>query len=428
MTEMNRKVSIKTSRLIDLKGYYVCMYRAKMVELYDAGYVSDPTRFNDVEIRTSILDMGIRGFTSSSGSIVLDTEHIEYAIYKNKDNNKVQDFLGMLYEALKYREYCADINHFYDYNSFSESNRSVVSMGIRNYASKLESRSSYGVSRAIVSCFLRNGMTAMEMSFADKIWDMAMQKLGIPENEWHEDGLIDKDLTHAEEVRCIELLLEGKVFPSGKYKYTFQDWLHNHKWKTRGMTTSCKGLYNYLFSSCSEEIFAIEGNILNDLHKKGIKIYAMCGCKYYIAKPIKHYNVPIGCFVVEGGEDELLFSGSVLSGYTGEVYSEDYLSSEDIAYVGCPFEIYVNPKEKKLFYDIEQVDIKSKTWFEVEDMSIDFYNSLDDIPYVCNLNTDNLKVKEVYNIYRESLMGKIVGVMSDIKGLSIAKKIVMKYI
>ena len=428
MAEMNKKVWVKTSRLIELKGYYVCMYRAKMVELYDAGYVSDPTRFNEVEIRTCILDMGIKGFTSSSGNIVLDTEHIEYAIYKNKDNNKIQDFLNTLYDALKYREYCADINHFYDYNNFFENNRNTVSMGIKNYASKLDSKSSYGISRAIVSCFLNKGMTVMEMSFADKLWDMAMEKLGIPESEWHDDGLIDKDLTHAEEVRCINLLLEGKVFPTGKYKYTFQDWLYNHKWKTKGMTTSCKGLYNYLFSSCSEEIFAMEGDILNNLHKRGIKVYAMCGCKYYIAKPIKRYNVPIGCFVVVGGEDKLLFDGAVLSGYTGEVYSEDYLIEEEIAYVGCPFEIYVNPKEKSLFYDIEQVDIKSKTWFEMEDVSIDFYDSMEDIPTVPQLEISDSKIKELYTIYKESLMGKFIGVMHNIKGLEIAKKMIMKYI
>lgn len=427
---MNKRVSIKTARLIELKTYYVCMYRAKMVELYDAGYISDPTRFNDMEIRTNIVDMDICGFTSVTGNIVLDMEHAEYALYKNrsKENRRVSEFLRILYDVIKYREYCADVNHFYDENGFAFSNRSYAGMGIKSCGAKFECRTSYGVSRAIVSCFLKKGMTAMEMSFGDKIWDLAMSKLGIPENEWHEDGLIDADLTHAEEVRCIHLLLEGMVFPSGKYKYSFQDWLQEHKWKIRGMTTSCKGLYSYLFSSCSTEIFEIEGRVLNSLHDKGIRVYAMDGCKYYVAKPIKKYNIPMGCFVVEGGVDEVLFDGAVVSGYTGEVYSEEYLLAEEISYLGCPMELYISPKEKALFYDIEQVDIRSDTWFKVEELSIDFYDDIRDVHRISKIEGMKGKVLELYQIYRESFLGKLVGTVKDLKDLESSKQILMKNI
>ena len=40
-------------------------------------------------------------------------------------------------------------------------------------------------------------------------------ELGIPKSSWCTPGVIDKDLTHEEEVDCIEVLLDGLVTSSG---------------------------------------------------------------------------------------------------------------------------------------------------------------------------------------------------------------------
>lgn len=426
--EMNKRRPIKTQRLIDLKGYYVSMYRVNMVKLYNKNYIDDPTRFNEVSLRSYIQEQNIKGMVQVSGVVELSSSQVLYALYKNKGNEEIEEFLSLLYDTLKYREYCRDINRFYDGAGFSEMSKCSVGMGLGLKGAMMTPRSGNRVSEAFVNCFLDEKHMAVEKNFNEYIWDIAMEVLGVPVEERRMNGLIDANLSHSEEIDCIELILEGKVESSGLYSDRLNKWLYKHKWSGNKMTTTSKGLYEYVFNAYTDRIFKIETTILNKLHDEGKKVYAVdCG-RYYIAEDIKEYELPIGCFVVVGGEDNLLFDGSVLSGYTGEVYTEDYLEQEELRYVGCPFEVYVSPKEKILFYDLEQVDISYDTWFKSEKIEWYFY------PKDTELIAGNVKFTEdslegkLYKAYLNSLYGDLTYKIDSLKGLESARKAVMKTI
>lgn len=425
LDKMNTKKSIKTQRLIDLKGYYTCMYRAAMVKMYDACYISDPTRYDEKEIRSNIVDLDIKSMFDISGILVVDSRQIQYAIYKNKGNEVVLKFLELLKDVIKYKEYCSDINHLYDSCGFSESNRCSVSLGLRTRGAMIEARTDFGISRAIIACFLKPDETAVEMSFNEKLWELAMGILEIPKEKWKIDGILDKDLSHEEEVDCIELLLNGLVLSSGIYSEKLQSWLYEHKWKSKSMTTVCKGLYDFLFSSYSSEVFGIESDVLNT---SGKEILAVQRGTYYTKKKISTYNIPIGVFTVIGNLDKTLFDGSAMNGYTGEVYSVDYLESEGISYVGCPIELYITPRESVLFYDIEQTEIKSDTWFKSEGGDIYFCDGLRDGYFKRNCYSVESLEYRLYEIYKNSYIGELVGKLSDIEGLEKSKKYIMRYI
>lgn len=398
-----------------------------MMKLYDLGYISDPTRFTKKEMFTVIEELGIKSMFGTLGSIVLDTQQVQYSIYKNKDDEEKLEFLSILKEVLRYREYSSAIDKFYDSNLFAEGNKQQVSMGLKQKCAKIESKMDYGISRAIVACFIPSTSTVMELNFNKDVWNLAMKELGVPESEWSDNGLIDKDLTHEEEVDCIRLLLEGSVLPTGRYAEHFKSWLFDHKWKQRGMTNVCKGLYSFVFASYSEQVLELLSKILNDNHDKGTPVLALQDSYYYIEKPIENFNIPVGCFVVSSAEeDTILFDGAVMCGYTGEVYPVDYLQTEGINYVGCPIELNTSFKEKELFYDIEQVDVQVDTWFKSSDITWYFYDEDEEIPTKKNNLKEGSLEQELYNIYLNSLKGETVGKISSIIGLETARKNVMK--
>lgn len=402
-----------------------------MVKLYDKGYIDDPTRFDEVQIRCNILDMGIKGMISYVGNVELSTEFAKYAIYKNHDaDSDVKEFLDLLYNTLKYKEYCADINNFYDYYNFSDSSKCSVSLGLKLRGAMISPKSDYRLSEAIVNCFLDKDCTAVCKDFHSILWDIVMDILDIPESDRLKDGIFESDLSHDQELNCMKLILDGNVFTNGKYSDKLQNWLFNHKWKSGGMTTNSKGLYEYLFTSQSSRVFDIENSIFNKEVNNGNTIYAIDGGKYYISKKIDNYKYPLGCFVVLGGSDELLPNSTLMSGYTGECYTEDYLLSEGYLYIGCPFEINTSFKESILVFDIEQVDLPCETWFKTDKMSWFFYDTDDEElqQLKCSFDKDSLEYK-LFNAYKDSLKGNLVTNLGkiDFKKLETAKRNIMKY-
>ena len=67
----NKKTSVKVDRLMDMKRFYLSMHRVHMVYLYDKGYINDPTKFDEKQIYSNIVDMRIKGMISMSGEIIL---------------------------------------------------------------------------------------------------------------------------------------------------------------------------------------------------------------------------------------------------------------------------------------------------------------------------------------------------------------------
>lgn len=424
---MNKKRPIKTQRLVDLKGYYISMYRVYMVNLYNKNYIDDPTRFNEVALRTYIQEQNIKGMVQVSGVVTLESSQVLYALYKNKGNEEVREFLFLLYKALKYREACRDIDRLYDCSGFSEMQKCSIGMGLGLKGAMISPRSGARVSEAFVNCFLDNKHKVVEYNFSEYIWNIAMEILKIPIEERTMNGLLDEDLSHSEEVDCIELLLEGKVESTGLYSSRLHDWLYSHKWSGNKMTTISKGLYEYVFNAYTDRVFDIEASIFNKLLEEGKRLCAVDGSRYYVESNIDEYKLPMGCFIVLGGEDKLLFNGSVLSGYTGEVYTEDYLEQEELQYVGCPFELYVSPKDKVLFYDIEQVDITYDTWFKSE--NIELYFDKSNVPeFQCKRKSfpkESLEGK-LFLCYMDSLSGNLEYSLSSIEGFEHARENVMK--
>ena len=123
-----------------------------------------------------------------------------------------------------------------------------------------------------------------------------------------------------------------------------------------------------------------------------------------------------------------MYKGNALNGYTGEVYSIDYLREEGIMYVGCPIELNTSLREKHLYYDIEQIDLKCNSWFKETGIEWDF-DEREEYEFT-KYEKGTLEYK-IYTLYRNAQFGFPVGVIpcpETNKVLDDAKKNIMKCI
>lgn len=426
--KFNEKKSVRTQRLMDMKKYYVSMFRVHMMRMYDKGYISDPTRLDRHEIFSNIEELGIKSMFNSMGVIDLSSRMAMFAYYKSEDE-EAKEFLDILYNILRYGEYISDVDTFYDSCGFAGYNKIPLSLGLRLRGSKVVSKTEYGVSRAVIACFQDANYTTDEYCFNDDLWNLAMEELGIPREDWERDGLFVEGLSHDLEIDFMDLIMNGNVTLDGKYEGVLEKWLFDHKWTNRGFTVSSEGLFEYLFSSKSSEIFEITTKLLNSLISEGKKVWAVSGSRFWVEREIETYNIPFSAICVIGENDEVMFDGGALNGYTGEVYSTDYVQAEGIQCIGCPVELYVSPREKDLFYDLEELDIKADSWFKLNVRNLDFYDVDQVIPQAKKTAFKPGSLEEkLYNMYLDSLRGKLVGELPSLDGLESAKKAVMKVI
>lgn len=108
------KIHLKMERWVELKQYYMSMFRFYMLKLYDQGYISDPTRFNEEEIKQNLVEMGIYDFRNKNGKVLIDSLHADFSRCKYKNDSEKVKFLNLLYEALKYKEYSLEIDKQYE--------------------------------------------------------------------------------------------------------------------------------------------------------------------------------------------------------------------------------------------------------------------------------------------------------------------------
>ena len=366
LKKLNKKSTIRFDRCVDLKQYYMAMYRNYMVVLYDRGYIDDPTVWEDAQFYKNIVDMEIKGLIDISGKVNLSEDFLSYAIDKSVTTEQ-QDFLTLVYNASRYRAYCNSLDTFYE-----EFKTKGVSLKLQMDGAEVYSRSATSINRGSLASICNKENKVRVYKLNEVIWNLAMMELKIDNPT--EDGLFDKDLSHEQEVNQIDLLLNGKVLLTGSKASVLEDWLFSHKWSGERHINRLdgQGLVGYIFNKYVSEVTEEVCKIITDI---GVdSVLALEGLSIYVSEPIKELKIPMGYFSVVSGADEvdmLLDSPSNLLGYTGEAYTQDYLEEEGIAYVGLPIKLY---KDGLYFYayDKEQTMVESTTWFKDNDVSFTY--------------------------------------------------------
>lgn len=374
----SRKESVKVQRIVDVKAFYLSLYRIEMIKLYDMGYILDPTKFKEQEFYGNIADMNIEEMFDSAGTIQLTSKQAQFALYKNKGDSETSEFLKMLYNCLLYREYCIDIDKFWEEQATPIETSSIKPrLDLYMKGSCPDNRPNFDLSLGVTKCLTKWGYNIAEISINEYIWALSMNELGIPKEDWFEDGVLDSSLSHSEELDCIEGLLSGTLRArGGKYLSKLEDWLKDHKWSTKFTSAESSGLYKYIMAGNSEGIHYLFAQILTAIDEDETSSYIAChGPKIYYSSPTTTMKMPIGMFIIAcdvNGSENFLPMGNVVFGYSGEVYSLQRLQEDEIAYAGCPIMLQVNKNTKKYYYDIEQTAIEFDSWFSSNNVDISF--------------------------------------------------------
>lgn len=408
----NKKVTVKSSRVRDVKRYYLGMYRSYMIYLYDQGFISDPTVFNETEIRANIVEMGIHSIVNTSGKVMLTSEYAKYAKAYEKNNvEEVQIFLDLLYNALKYREISLNLDKFYDVNLFATDTKRKVGLNMIQSGARVTNKNGYHNDEGVLKCFYPYGYEFGKYSINDNIYARAVKKLGIEDDisDLSGQGLFVKGLTILEEIESSYLILNGFVLLDGKHAKVLEDWLHENKWSDGNrFSHQNEGLYNWVLRYDSDNTMNEQSKVLNEFLDEGRDVVCLEEDCFYVLEKDADVQCPIGQFSVlsSDSEDELLPFKNNLEGYTGQVYAKDYLEKEGIDYVGCPIELYINDKDKCLVVDFEQTEFNGQdTWFSDQGVTIDF----GDIEEV-EVSSDNKYELDLFNFYRNAESGIVIGV------------------
>lgn len=407
--KMSEKRNVKVQRVLECKKKFLALYKTYMVYMYDKGYISDPTLFKEKEIYANITDMNIKGMVTVYGQVNLTPEQCRYAMYKNKHDREIVDFLRLLELTLRYRRFSQSIDKFHD--CFTLPRYGIVRVGLKLCTNNgmVFSKYALNLDMALLSCLIDSEHEIIFKDIKDKIWTLAMYELGVPKEDRMKDGLIDKDLTHEEEVECIELLLEGKLTSDGLYKEQYEKWMFDHLWSKQELYCKQRGLYTHTLIEYGDDIKATKNHVIEWMEDHDIEPIFLLGHYVIGSKPRVTTVMPIGQFsILQTEENEYWGSDrNLLEGYTGEAYQVEYLDSEEIAYVGCPIELYITDKETGYFIDLEQTEINSyKTWFEVVNATLEF-----DEGSIAPANARDT-VNGVFNIVHNAKIGEIMGVMT----------------
>lgn len=375
VTTLNKKVVIRDDYIMRVKKYYVSLYRANMLYLYDRGYISDPTYFDRKEILGNIVDLGIKDMTSVSGAIELNADFVGYALCRNTDNEDVSDFLSVLHDVLKYREISINIDKFYDSNGFTLGVKKKLGYNILKKGCRYPNKTGLEIDEGVIKCFTEFNKTIDFVSIREDIYNLALKELGIEDNS--PDSLFVKGLSREDEIAYSNIILNGLVKLDGVYAKKLQKWLLNNKWS--GNTTLSyqkEGLYDWIIIMKSYDILDAQSALLKKLSEDSKEVVGVREDGFYIAKSTD-FKYPVGVFTVcSGDEDTLLPEINMVGGYTGEVYSLDYLNKHKLHYVGCPIELYVNARSRGYFVDKEQTEMAdSVSWFKYEGVNVSFDGS-----------------------------------------------------
>lgn len=404
---INKKTDISDITIMEVKKHYLSLYRAYMVWLYDEGFISDPTTFNRKELYKNIVDMGITHISDVSGKINLSEDHIGYAAARHRDDDDISKFLSKLLNIVKYRNISRNIDKFYVEGGFSPDTSKKVSLNLTQSVSRIMVKGGYKVDDGILKCF--NGInSAFEfISMNDMIYKVAIEELGIEDNS--QNSLFVKGLTREEEIKYAEIILNGLVTLDGVYADKLVEWLKGNKWSEDNKFSSKReGLYNWVVYVKSNDMQDRQSELLNKLLDEGKKVVCMKSNGFYILKDEKDTEFPVGMFVVNSDtpEGEVLPDINRLEGFTGEVYSLNYLLKNGLDYVGCPILLFADSKTKWYFVDKEQTEFKeSISWFKHVDASLSFSK----VEFIPELFKEDSTESKLYKLICDAEEGKLIG-------------------
>lgn len=378
------RVVIKSSSITEIKRYYLGMYHSYLIDLYDKGYISDPTIYNIDEIKENIEDLGIdllkgRQLTSRYISFVHD-----YYTVNHKDAKDEIEFLDLLEKMHKMKEISDNLDCLWEDKSIGTESKKKVCLMLPSNQGVIKNPYSWNIDEGVLKSAYGLGYTYRFISWGRPLLSFIKTTFKLPSLD------LIKSFNSNLLIKHLPLILNGDVELTGKDGRVLEAFMEKET------TLNCHCLKDWLLANKGKDIDLIYKKC--KVKKENVK--AMVEDGVYVQEiadielPISHFifatydfchnkteafrgivkGLPESSIVVE----TLLPKANLFLGYSGQVYSLEYLEHNKINYAGVPISLYKDEKTIEKYVDFEQTELASKnTLFKEYGAVLEFTDSQD---------------------------------------------------
>lgn len=378
------RVVIKSSSIAEIKRYYLGMYHSYLIDLYDKGYISDPTIYNIDEIKENIEDLGIdllkgRQLTSRYISFVHD-----YYTVNHKDAKDEIEFLDLLEKMHKMKEISENLDCLWEDKSIGTGSKKKVCLMLPSNQGVIKNPYSWNIDEGVLKSAYGLGYTYRFISWGRPLLSFIKTTFKLPSLD------LIKSFNSNLLIKHLPLILNGDVELTGKDGRVLEAFMEKET------TLNCHCLKDWLLANKGKDIDLIYKKC--KVKKENVK--AMVEDGLYVQEiadielPISHFIFATYDFchnkteafrgIVKGLPESsievetLLPKANLFLGYSGQVYSLEYLEHNKINYAGVPISLYKDDKTIEKYVDFEQTELASKnTLFKEYGAVLEFTDSQD---------------------------------------------------
>ena len=378
------RVVIKSSSIAEIKRYYLGMYHSYLIDLYDKGYISDPTIYNIDEIKENIEDLGIdllkgRQLTSRYLSFVHD-----YYTVNHKDAKDEIEFLDLLEKMHKMKEISENLDCLWEDKSIGTESKKKVCLMLPSNQGVIKNPYSWNIDEGVLKSAYGLRYTYRFISWGRPLLSFIKTTFKLPSLD------LIKSFNYNLLIKHLPLILNGDVELTGKDGRVLEAFMEKET------TLNCHCLKDWLLANKGKDIDLIYKKC--KVKKENVK--AMVEDGLYVQEiadielPISHFIFATYDFchnkteafrgIVKGLPESsievetLLPKANLFLGYSGQVYSLEYLEHNKINYAGVPISLYKDDKTIEKYVDFEQTELASKnTLFKEYGAVLEFTDSQD---------------------------------------------------
>lgn len=378
------RVVIKSSSITEIKRYYLGMYHSYLIDLYDKGYISDPTIYNIDEIKENIEDLGIdllkgRQLTSRYISFVHD-----YYTVNHKDAKDEIEFLDLLEKMHKMKEISDNLDCLWEDKSIGTESKKKVCLMLPSNQGVIENPYAWNIDEGVLKSAYGLRYTYRFISWGRPLLSFIKTTFKLPSLD------LIKSFNSNLLIKHLPLILNGDVELTGKDGRVLEAFMEKET------TLNCHCLKDWLLANKGKDIDLIYKKC--KVKKENVK--AMVEDGLYVQEiadielPISHFIFATYDFchnkteafrgIVKGLPESsievetLLPKANLFLGYSGQVYSLEYLEHNKINYAGVPISLYKDGKTIEKYVDFEQTELASKnTLFKEYGAVLEFTDSQD---------------------------------------------------
>ena len=354
-------------RLYAIKRHRMSLYRAGLLWLYEYGYISDPLQLDDKEVLRLLLEEGIKEVITKQGVVDLSEEGLKYLSLIYKNDTEKSKFLETLYYVFKNREDIRSIDSLYNL-MYSPLTKKIKSprIGMKVRMSKFILSQVYNglyFRPVLLNMFIGEEEDVGCTDIRDIMWRECCLMLGVPESEICDDGLFDCRLSHEDEVASMEVIFDGLQGRGGRYSDLLDKWHEDNSYKSGNSHMQDRiGLFSLQTMNKTMELARAYVDSYNNI-PVGCSFLLPYGYSIYYAKGREYCICGGSRYIVscDSSGTDIMPDISEYVSYSGEVYSEELLSTAGEEYSNCPM-VFSFFGKKGLYYDKVDTSMGGTPW------------------------------------------------------------------